>query len=205
MRRTILLLLLALLFAAPAAAQAGDTLSVRPGDVFRLVVWRQAELSGDIVVGPNGTLLHPLYTDVRVVGMTRQQIQEQLRTVLSQYERQPQFVFDFLHRVGVGGEVRLPNLYPMSPETTLLQAVATAGGGTESARLDRAVLLRDGREMELNLLSPTPEVAAMRVRSGDQIRIPRRSNVVREYVGIGSSIVAALSSFVAAVLLIQRR
>ena len=40
MRRTILLLLLALPFAAPAAAQAADSVSVRPGDVVRLAVWR---------------------------------------------------------------------------------------------------------------------------------------------------------------------
>lgn len=202
--RRILVCLLALLFALPAAAQAGDTLAARPGDVFRLVVWRQAEFTGEFPIAPNGTVLHPLLTDVRVVGTTRQQIAEQLREVLAQYERQPQFVFDFLYRVGVGGEVRLPNLYNLNPETTLVQAVAAAGGATDMARLDRAVLYRDGREVQVNLLRPTPEVTAMRVRSGDQIRIPRQGSPLRDYLGIGASIVAAASSLLGAILLLQR-
>lgn len=205
MRRTILLLLLALPFAAPAAAQAGDSVSVRPGDVVRLAVWRQPEFTGEFTVAPDGTLLHPLLSGVRVVGASRTQVQELLRAALGQYERQPQFVFDFLHRVGVGGEVQLPNLYNLSPETTLLQAVATAGGGTENARLDRAVLFRDGRSMELDLLRPTPEVAAMRVRSGDQIRIPRRTNALRETVSLVASAVAAVASLVGVILIVQQR
>lgn len=204
MRRTLLPLLLALLFAAPAAAQGGDSVSVRPGDVVRLVVWRQAEFTGEFPVAPNGTILHPLLTEVRVVGVTREQITEQLRRVLAQYERQPQFVFDFLYRVGVGGEVRLPNLYRVTPETTLVQAVSTAGGATDDARLDRAVLYRDGREVQLNLLNPTPQVAAMQVRSGDQIRIPRRTNPFREYLSLGASVVAATASLIGAILLLQR-
>jgi polysaccharide export outer membrane protein len=197
MRRLLLLLaaLLALAHPARGAAQAAaDSAFLRPGDMVRLVVFRQAELSGDFPVSAEGTLQHPLLAEVRVVGVSRTVIRERLREALSRYARDPSFVFDYLYRVGVTGEVRLPNLLALSPETTLGQAVATAGGANEFGRLDRVRLVRDGREMVLNLQSPDPAVAAMRVRSGDQIRVPRRTSLLRDVLGPFAAIVAAAAA-----------
>jgi polysaccharide export outer membrane protein len=197
MRRLLLLLaaLLALAHPARGAAQAAaDSAFLRPGDMVRLVVFRQAELSGDFPVSAEGTLQHPLLAEVQVVGVSRAVIRERLREALSRYARDPSFVFDFLYRVAVTGEVRLPNLLALPPETTLGQALATAGGANEFARLDRVRLVRDGREMVLNLQSPDPAVAAMRVRSGDQIRVPRRTSLLRDVLGPFAAIVAAAAA-----------
>ncbi|HEX2202136.1 MAG TPA: polysaccharide biosynthesis/export family protein [Longimicrobium sp.] len=188
-------LLLALACAAallPSALPAQDaSASLRPGDAVRLVVWRQPELSGEFPVSPEGTIQHPLLNEVRVVGASRAEIRDRLRAVLARYEREPSFVFDFLYRVAVGGEVRLPNLYTLSPETTVGQAVAAAGGVTEFGRLDNVRLIRGGQETRINLKRADPEVAEMRIRSGDQIRVMRRANILRDYVGPAASLIAA--------------
>lgn len=197
MRRILLTLLLAL-FAAPAAAQ-DTTAAVRPADAIRLAVWRQAEFTGEYPIAPDGTILHPLLSEVRVVGRTREQVREQIRQVLLRYENDPQFVFDYLYRVGVTGEVRLPNLYSLPPETTIGQAVAAAGGVAEFGRLDQVRLMRGGREVLLDLRNPSPEVAEMRIRSGDQIRVTRRGASWRDYVGLAAGLVAAVASVIAAV------
>lgn len=197
MRRTLLTLLL-VLCAAPAAAQ-DTTTAVRPADVIRLSVWRQPEFTGEFPIAPDGTILHPLLTEVRVVGRTRDQVREQLRQVLLRYETEPQFVFDYLYRIGLTGEVRLPNLYNLPPETTITQAVAAAGGVSEFGRLDQVRLIRGGRETILDLRNPAPEVAEMRIRSGDQIRVPRRGAGWRDFVGLAAALVAAVASVVAAV------
>jgi len=201
MRRLLPLLaaLLALAHPARAAAQAADSAYLRPGDLVRLTVFRQPELSGDFPVSAEGTLQHPLLADVRVVGITRAAIRERLREALARYVRDPSFVFDFLYRVAVTGEVRLPNLLNLSPETTLGQAVASAGGVTENGLLSRVHLVRDGRDQVLNLQSPDPAVAAMRVQSGDQLRVSRRTNLLRDYVGPLASIVAAAAAMVSVV------
>jgi protein involved in polysaccharide export with SLBB domain len=201
MRRFLLLLLFALC-AAPAAAQ-DTTTAVRPADVIRLTVWRQPEFSGEFPIAPDGTVLHPLLSEVRVVGRTREQVRAQLREVLLRYENDPQFVFDYLYRVGVTGEVRLPNLYTLSPETTITQAVAAAGGAAEFGRLEQVRLMRGGSEVILDLRDPSPEVAEMRIRSGDQIRVTRRGGSWRDYVGLGASLVAAVASVVGALTVIQ--
>jgi polysaccharide export outer membrane protein len=205
MRRILLSLLLVLCAAAaavPAAAQ-DTTTAVRPADVIRLNVWRQAEFTGEFPIAPDGTILHPLLAEVRVVGRTREQVRAQLREVLLRYENDPQFVFDYLYRVGVTGEVRLPNLYSLPPETTLIQAVAAAGGVAEFGRLETVRLIRGGRETIVDLRDPTPEVAEMRIRSGDEIRVLRRGASWRDYVGLGASMIAAVASVVGAITVIQ--
>ena len=199
--RRFLLLLSALLAFAPAArgaAQAADSAFLRPGDLVRLSVFRQAEFSGDFPVGPTGTIQHPLLTDVSVVGVSRAVIRDRLREALARYVRDPSFVFDFLYRVTVTGEVRQPNLFNLSPETTLGQAVAAASGVTEYGRLDKVRLLRDGRELVVNLQSPDAAVAEMRVHSGDQIRVTRRANLLRDYLGPFAAIVAAAAAITTA-------
>ncbi len=200
MRRTVLLLALAALSllapSARAAAQvaAADSAFLRPGDLIRLQVFRQPEFSGEFVVSPEGTIQHPLLNSVSVVGVPRTVIRERLRQALSRFEREPNFVFDYLYRVAVGGEVRIPNLYNLTPETTVSQAIAAAGGVGENGRLDRVHVLRDGRDLLVDLQRPDSDAAGMRIRSGDQIRVSRRANVVRDFVGPFASILSAIAA-----------
>jgi polysaccharide export outer membrane protein len=204
MRRILIALLLALACAAPAAAQTDTAAAVRPADVVRLTVWRMPEFSGEFPVAPDGTILHPLLTEVRVVGRTRDDVRRQLREVLLRYENDPQFVFDYLYRVGVTGEVRLPNLYSLPPETTIAQAVAAAGGLSEFGRMQDVRLIRGGQEMILDLRNPSSSVMEMRIRSGDQIRVHRRGSSFRDYLGRTASLVAAVAGVVAAITSLNR-
>jgi protein involved in polysaccharide export with SLBB domain len=196
--------LLALLLLLPAAAAAQEPSSIRPGDVVRLSVWRLPEFTGDYPVAPDGTILHPLLTEVRVVGRSREEVRAHLREVLLRYERDPQLVFDYLYRVAVTGEVRLPGLYTLPPETTLAQAIAAGGGVTEFGRLESVRLQRGGTETVLDLRDPTLEVAEMRIRSGDQIRVVRRGSSFRDYLGLGAARVAAVASVVGALTVLTR-
>lgn len=195
MRRLLLLALLATCaLPAGAAAQAADSAMLRPGDLIRLSVWRQPDFSGEFAVGPEGTVQHPLLADVVVAGVARPVVRERLARALARYERDPSFVFEFLYRVPVGGEVRAPNLYTLTPETTVSQAVAAAGGATELGRMDRVFVLRGASEVVLNLRDPGQ--AATRVRSGDQIRVGRRSNVLRDNLGPAAAIIGAAAALV---------
>jgi protein involved in polysaccharide export with SLBB domain len=158
------------------------------------------EFSGEFPVAQDGTLQHPLLTQVRVVGRTREDVRRQVREVLLRYENDPQFVFDYLYRVAVTGEVRLPNLYSLPSETSIPQAIAAAGGLAEFGRINDVRLIRGGQEMVLDLRDPASPVMDMRIRSGDQIRVPRRGSSIRDYLGLTASIVAAVGSVVAAIV-----
>ena len=205
MRRLLPLLLALLLPAAlphraPAqqtvagAIAAADSAVLSPGDVIRLSVFRQTELSGDFPIGPEGTIQHPLLADVSVVNVPRSVVRERLRVALARYEREPNFVFGYLYRIAVGGEVRQPGLYTLPPETTLGQAIAAGGSITEFGRLDHVLVLREGHEMVVNLQRPDNGSAGMRIHSGDQIRVTRRANLLRDYLGPFAAIVGAAAA-----------
>lgn len=194
MRNLIFCLILLGASAAPAAAQAAADATLRPGDVLRIAVLRHPELTGDFVVHADGTLMHPVFRDLRVASVPLDELEGRVRELLARFESRPEFVVDPLFQVAVGGEVRVPNLYPLRPTTTIAQAVAVAGGATERGRLDRVRLLRSGSEISVDLTRPDAAMATELVRSGDQIMVGRRSSVFRDYIAPAGSVIAALAA-----------
>jgi len=186
---------------APLHAQAvtrdGGEAVLQPGDVVRLMVWRKPELSGELVVATDSSLKHPLFQEVKVGGVSLIVAKERLREFLARYESDPQFVIEPLFRVGVGGEVRSPNLYSLPRETTIAQAIALAGGPTERGRLDRIVLIRDGRIVKIDLTDPASTWANASIHSGDRIGVMRRRDLLRDYAAPLASVTAALVSVIA--------
>lgn len=190
--------------ALPTIARSGGPDSraagalVQPGDVFRITVWRNAELSGDVAVGEDGTLQHPVYRAVVAAGVSRRELEVRIREVLLRYETAPQYVIEPLVRVSVLGEVRTPNVYSVQATTTVAQAVAMAGGTTERAR-SRAVLMRDGQRVAVDLREPNSGAAMLAVRSRDQIVVERAGRaVLGSTLGVVSASIAAAASLLIA-------
>jgi len=186
----------------PATATA---VALNPGDVVRITVWRKPELSGDFVVAGDGTLSHPLYRDVRVIGVPMAAVETRVREFLTKLEANPQFVVEPLIRVAVGGEVRLPNLYTLRPETSLAQAVAMAGGPAERGRRDRLVLVRQNQQVVIDLRRSDAAGSSMPVRSGDQILVERQSAVFRDVITPMVSILGATAAVMSVILYNGRR
>jgi protein involved in polysaccharide export with SLBB domain len=198
LRAVVYALLLGAAWATPLPAQSVEAREpmLRPGDAVRITVFRQPELTGEFEVASDSTVGHPLYRQVRVAGVPTSMAEDRLRLFLEELEATPNFVVQPLFRVAVGGEVRQPNLYSLSPSTTLAQAVAAAGGLSDRGRLDRVRLLREGREHRVDLTRPGSGLADAPVRSGDQIVVERRVDFFREYVAPAGSITAALVSLI---------
>ncbi|HSH44451.1 MAG TPA: polysaccharide biosynthesis/export family protein [Longimicrobiales bacterium] len=205
MRATMVLAAL-LVMGAPLQAQTASTsepasgaepatnVTLRPGDVVRVTVWRNAELSGEFPIAQDGTITHPLYRDLDVEGLTMPEVESRIQSLLATLESTPRFVVRPLLRVSVGGEVRSPSLYTLPPETSIGEAVALAGGATERGRLDDIRLFRGGREIRVDLTDPEAGIAQEPIRSGDQIFVERRTSIFRDYIAPAGSITAALVS-----------
>jgi protein involved in polysaccharide export with SLBB domain len=173
---------------SPSAQTSSATLeqvSLAPGDSVRIVVWRKPEMSGDFIVGPDGTITHPLYRSVRVGGVPFGTAEINVRNFLARFEQDPQFVMEPMVRVAVSGEVGRPQVFALRPETSIAEAVAQAGGPTQNGNRDKVrVLRRDAggrqRELVVSLLNPESSSNTMRVHSGDQIVVDRRKSFFRE-------------------------
>ncbi|HEY6090843.1 MAG TPA: polysaccharide biosynthesis/export family protein [Gemmatimonadales bacterium] len=180
MNARFLLPALLLAVSTPAAAQTSrDAPMLQPGDEVRIRVWRDSEMSGEIGIAPDGTLIHPVYRTLRVTGLPLADVEARIRTFLQRYQTEPQFVAEPLFRVTVGGEVEKPSLYFLPPDVTVRQVVALAGGATERGRTDRVRLLSGGRERTIQLKGNDPE-ANLPIRSGDQFIVESRGSVFRD-------------------------
>lgn len=148
---------------------------LQPGDLVEITVWQQPELSGQFKVSQDGTLVHPLYRQVRVTGLPAAQVEDRLRSFLSQYSANPQVVVLPLYQIAVAGQVFRPSMYTVQPGTTISQVVTLAGGVTETADTDDAELTRGTRVMEIDLRDAT--TIQMPVQSGDQILVKAKGGV----------------------------
>jgi polysaccharide export outer membrane protein len=170
MTQILFALILALLPAVLSAQVApSDDPGLQPGDLVEITVWQREELSGEFTVAQDGTLVHPLYRQVRVTGLPADQVEDRLRSFLSQFEANPQVIVRPLYQVAVAGRVCRPDIYTVQPGTTISQVVTLAGGVTEDAGTDDAELTRGTRVTEIDLRDIT--TVQMPVQSGDQILV----------------------------------
>ena len=182
-----------------AAAQSpGADAILGPGDVIRITVWRNPELSGEFTILSDGSIGHPLYQAVNVRGTGLPALTARLREFLTTYEQNPQLIVEPLVRVAVGGEVRSPNLTAVPVGTTIGQVIARAGGATEQGNLGKVRLVRDGKDHRIDLTSAQGSGATMAVRSGDEIYVGHRGNVLRDVIGPFASILGAAAAIVSA-------
>jgi polysaccharide biosynthesis/export protein len=179
---------------------SGADVTLRPGDALRVTVWRKPELSGEFAIAGNGTIVHPLYREIRVTGIPIAAVEERLREFIGRLEANPQFVMEPLLRVSVEGEVRQPSVYNLRPETSIAQAIALAGGPTERGRSDRVRLIRANGDADVDLRRADVGGSVQTIRSGDRIIVERSRAVFRDVVTPAISILGATAAIVSVFL-----
>jgi polysaccharide export outer membrane protein len=160
--------------ALPAAAPADPFVNV--GDQLTIQVWRDPDFSGDYEVGSDGRLAHPLYQSITVARLPLSAVVERLRVLLGVHQQDPEILVTLAVPVSVGGAVRSPSRYHVSYGTTIMDAVAEAGGANDRGRLDRVRLVRGNQQLTLDLTDQRVLYGRIPVVSGDQIFVGRRSD-----------------------------
>jgi len=207
MRTLFGLLLLAATAAAtrPLAAQAPATpaqtdssawaaLTLQPGDVVKVTVWREPDLSGEFPVDPDGVVVLPMIGPQPAAGVPLRQLRDRLVGLYQANLRNPSINIVPLRRVNVLGEVQKPGMYPVDPTVSLAGVVAMAGGATGWGRLDRIRILR-GSAVLMERADAAQTLNSAGIRSGDQIVVERRSWLDRNsptVIGAGISLLAGL-------------
>ncbi len=92
---------------APAHAQAsavgigGDILAPAPGDVVRLKIWREPDLSGDYTVDEDSIAVFPKIGPMHVGDLAPGELKAQLLSGYARYLQDPAVEVTFLRRVNV--------------------------------------------------------------------------------------------------------
>ena len=191
------LLLPAALRAQSSAPAPGTTVLLRPGDVVRLTIWREKDLSGDFPVDEAGVVVFPKLGPITVTGIAPAALRAQLVEWYQRYLRNPSIEVIPLRRITILGAVKQSGVYPVDPTITVADALALAGGVLPEGRNDRVELRRGGERVTASLRVNTV-LADSQVQSGDQLFVPdrswvsRNSTVVATLVSVGSSVLVAL-------------
>jgi polysaccharide export outer membrane protein len=147
---------------------------VRPGDLIRLKIWREPDMSGDIAVDEAGVATLPRLGPLRVTNLPGDSLKRMLIRSYAKYLRDPSVDITVLRRVTVLGAVRTPNVYHVEPTMTVADALALAGGAAPDGKLDQVELRRRGGGEPVKL-SRRARLADTPIRSGDELYVPQRS------------------------------
>jgi len=179
---SVLLAVFPSLIVGPLCAQsvpgisAGDDSAdvVYPGDLIRLKIWREPDMSGDVAVDEAGIATLPRLGPLRVASMTGDSLKRMLIQSYTKYLRDPAVDITVLRRITVLGAVHTPNVYHVAPTMTVSDALAMAGGASPEGKLDKIELRRRGGGAPVKL-SRGARLADTPIRSGDELYVPQRS------------------------------
>lgn len=160
--------------AAAPVAELYEPGKIQPGDQVVLNIWREPDLSGTFAVDADGIVSLPRVGALQATEHSGVELQAIVREELSRYLRNPTIDVRVLRRVGVQGEVRMPDLYMVDLTMTLRDVISEAGGITEFGNPNRIAIVRDGERIALGDGEQARYLAA-ELRSGDQVVVGRRS------------------------------
>ncbi len=162
----------------------GGDYRIGPEDVLEISVWKNADLSKTVTVRPDGKISLPLIGDLEAAGHTAAQMKEEIVAKLKKYQETAvvsvivQAVNSY--RVFVVGEVKTPGPYLLKTRTTILQAIAMAGGFTQFASKNKMMLVRskgDGSDERIrvsfdDLVYGGDRQENLILKAGDTIFVP---------------------------------
>jgi len=176
--------------ATPASDAAANAI-LYPGDLVRLKIWREPDLSGDFQVDEHGFSVFPKIGQVHVSDITTDSLRRMLIGTYSQYLKDPSIEVTMLRRVTVIGAVKNPGLYPVDPTMSIADVLALAGGADPTGMQDKVDVIRGGKKQRVKFTQRT-SVGSLAIRSGDELFLPERSWVSRNGYVVGALIGAAV-------------
>jgi polysaccharide export outer membrane protein len=159
-----------------------------PEDVLAITVWRNQDLSREVVVRPDGMISMPLIGDVPAAGVSTDVLAKRIAERLVEYMGNPTVSVQVKevksYYIYVVGEVTKPGKYPLQSYATVLQGISLANGFTPFASKNKMHVVRmvkngTGRIEEVripvgydDLVAGKSKVGNFILRSGDTIVVP---------------------------------
>ena len=115
-------------------------------DQLGIVFWRDADMSADVTVRPDGIITLPLIGDLRVVGLAPDALRQQIQREAAKYVNDANVTVLVKQvnsrKVFITGQVTRPGEYPLTGSRTVMQVIALAGGLTEYADAKNIKIMR---------------------------------------------------------------
>jgi polysaccharide export outer membrane protein len=187
----------------PADTVARAALTLSPGDMVQVVIYREPELNGEFLVDQDGVVVLPLIGEQTVTGIPMRELRQQLVDRYRVHLRNPSINVIPLRRLSVLGEVQRPGMYNVDPTVSLAGAIALAGGATGAGSLQRIRIIRNGAVIH-DRIGAGETLSGAGVRSNDEVYVDRRSWFERNSTFVVSTLIS-VTSIVTSIILSSRR
>jgi polysaccharide export outer membrane protein len=125
-------------------------------DVLAINVWKDPDLSRSIPVRSDGKISLPLVGELQAAGRTPLQLEHEIAQILKDYMTAPEVtvIVEQINskKFNILGQVLKPGSYSLALATTVMDAIATAGGFRDFAKKENVYVLRelpDGSEAHI--------------------------------------------------------
>ena len=172
----------------PSVAASGPTVATNStdykmvvGDKLRVEVYKDPQMSQSLQIRPDGKITLPLVGDVAAAGKTPAALRDTLTTSLKDFITNPVVTVIVIEAqpqtVSVIGEVNAPGTHPVKAHTTVIEALAMAGGFKDFANTKNITIQRSTptgtTRIKFNYKDAIKsETKQMCVQPGDVIIVP---------------------------------
>ncbi|MCC7211064.1 MAG: polysaccharide export protein [Candidatus Brocadia sp.] len=154
------------------------------GDEIDLTVYRHDDLNKKVRISPDGTNTFPLIGAIQTKGTSIHYLRGKIKDALSVYLVDPQVSLEITsfrgQKIFILGEVNTPGVYQIDTPTTIIEAIAKAGGYTLDGKYSSVMLIRNGQEkpelkrLDLKKTFATGDLSQnVFLKSGDVVYVPR--------------------------------
>jgi polysaccharide export outer membrane protein len=140
----------------PTGTGVREEFVIGTGDVLAINVWKEAEVSRVVPVRSDGRISLPLVGEIQAGGRTPKQLEAEISAKLKDYVSEPEVTVIVQEiksqKFNVLGMVMKPGSYVLTNPTTVLDAIAMAGGFRDFAKQKDIYVLRraaDGNQTRL--------------------------------------------------------
>jgi polysaccharide export outer membrane protein len=167
---------------------SGEAYVIEPGDHLEVFVWKESDLTRDVIVRKDGKISLPLVDEVQAAGLTPLDLKKVITGKLGEYLSDPRVsvIVKFptetasqkQFKVYVLGNVARPGNYETTHKITVLQAIALAGGLNEWASSKFIVISGEGGKETRKVIHYKDVIAGesleenTTLKSGDTIVVP---------------------------------
>jgi polysaccharide export outer membrane protein len=135
--------------AAASTGKAHDnSFVIGNDDRLAINVWKEPDLTRSLPVRSDGKISLPLVGEVLATGRTPLQLEEEISSRLKNYITDPEVtvIVEQINsqKFNILGQVVKPGSYPLAAATTVLDAIAAAGGFRDFAKQRNIYILRHG-------------------------------------------------------------
>jgi polysaccharide export outer membrane protein len=123
-----------------------DKYLLGPEDALEISVWKEPDLTKQLVVRPDGKITYPLIGEVQAAGKTVKQLQPEILKRLEKYVTDAHVTVILLkaqnYKIYVTGKITKPGEFITGKPVNVMQAISMAGGLTPFASPGSIMVLR---------------------------------------------------------------